>query len=104
MIKMAMNISSCIFLKLKTGRYEALTNEPENMYGTVVWAPDSKTIYFTARMKGSKKNSSLLYGPGNEKVRTIYEKPRFCNAFRRFKGWKYLLVYEASMFLIPIYI
>jgi dipeptidyl aminopeptidase/acylaminoacyl peptidase len=82
-------------LELKTGRYEALTNEPENMYGTVVWAPDSKTIYFTARMKGSKKNSVYSMDLTTREIRTIYDEFGFVMPAGVSKDGKYLLVYEA---------
>jgi dipeptidyl aminopeptidase/acylaminoacyl peptidase len=60
----------------KSGRWEALTSEPSVRHESVVWAPDSRSIYFRANGEsprdfnvyqldlGSRKKKLVVAGPG----------------------------------------
>jgi len=57
----------------KTGEKKDLTEGFDHWVGTIAWAPDSKTIYFTAEHEGH----SLIYAIGaqsTDKARAVYPK------------------------------
>jgi dipeptidyl aminopeptidase/acylaminoacyl peptidase len=80
--------------ELKSGRYEALTNEPENIYDEVLWASDSETIYFSARMKGAENNAVYSMDLATRKVRTIFKNPGYCMPSNISNDGRYLLILE----------